>query len=139
MRQPSYRTRLKSQKDRSSRPTRRDESSTSDHGALLGGARSRQMRHFRIALFDVTSGSADEVLEIVRAGFLPIFENQHGFVRYEIGKLDNGCIVSFIIWETADEARRAVDLANEWVRDNTADRVRLREEHTGDVAWDDPA
>src|SRR6266480_1767756 len=46
------------------------------------------MRHFRVALFDVTSGSADEVLEIVRAGFVPIFENQPGFVRYEIGKLD---------------------------------------------------
>jgi hypothetical protein len=27
----------------------------------------------------------------------------------------------------------------ESVRDNTADRVRLREEHTGDVVWDDPA
>jgi hypothetical protein len=25
------------------------------------------------------------------------------------------------------------------VRDNLADRVRLRDEHTGDVAWDDPA
>jgi hypothetical protein len=32
-----------------------------------------------------------------------------------------------------------MDLAAAWVRDNTADRVRLREEHTGDVAWDDPA
>jgi heme-degrading monooxygenase HmoA len=97
------------------------------------------MRHFRVALFDVTSGSADEVLENVRAGFVPIFENQPGFVRYEIGKLDTGGIVSFSIWETADEAQQAVDLAAEWVRDNTADRVRLREEHTGDVAWDDPA
>lgn len=87
----------------------------------------------------MTSGSADEVLEIVRAGFLPFFENQPRFVRYEIGKLDNGGIVSFSIWETADEARRAVELAGEWVRGNTADRVRLREEHTGDVAWDDPA
>ena len=97
------------------------------------------MRHFRVALFDVMSGSADEVLEKVRAGFVPIFENQPGFVRYEIGKLDTGGIVSFSIWETAAEAQRAVDLAAEWVRDNTADRLRLREEYTGDVAWDDPA
>ena len=97
------------------------------------------MRHFRVAFFDVTSGSADEVLEIVRAGFVPIFESQPGFVRYGIGELDDGGIVSLSLWETADEAQRAVDRAAEWVRNNTADRVRLREEHTGDVEWDDPA
>ena len=96
------------------------------------------MRHFRVALFDVTSGSADEVLKLVRAGFVPIFENQPGFVRYEIGTLDNGGMVSFSLWETADEAQRAVDLAAEWVRDNTADHVQLREEHAGNIAWDDP-
>jgi heme-degrading monooxygenase HmoA len=97
------------------------------------------MRHFRVALFDLTSGSADEVIEIARAGFVPILEEQPGFVRYEVGVLDNGGIVSFSIWETAEEAQRAVDLADEWVRENVANRVRLREEHTGDVAWDDPA
>ena len=59
--------------------------------------------------------------------------------RYEVGELDNGGIASFSIWETADEAQRAVDLAADFVRDNLADRVRLRDEHTGDVAWDDPA
>jgi heme-degrading monooxygenase HmoA len=97
------------------------------------------MRHFRVALFDVTSGSADEVIEIARAGFVPILEGQPGFVRYEVGVLDNGGIVSFSIWETAAEAQRAVELADEWVRENLASRVRLRDEHIGDVAWDDPA
>jgi hypothetical protein len=97
------------------------------------------MRHFRVALYDVTSASADEVVDIARAGFLPIFEAQPGFVRYEVGELDNGGIVSFSIWDTANEAQRAVDLAAEFVRDNLASRVRLRDEHTGDVAWDDPA
>jgi hypothetical protein len=96
------------------------------------------MRHFRVALYDVTSGPVQEVIELARSGFVPIFERQPGFVRYEVGELDNGGIVSFSIWETADEARRAVDLAADWVRENVADRVRLREEHTGDVAWDDP-
>ena len=97
------------------------------------------MRHFRAALYDVTSGTADEAITIARAGFKPILEKQPGFVRYEVGELDNGGIVSFSVWESADEAKRAVELADEWVRDNLADRERLRAEHTGDVAWDDPA
>jgi Antibiotic biosynthesis monooxygenase len=97
------------------------------------------MRHFRVALYDVTSGSAEEVIEIAREGFLPIFEEQPGFVRYEVGELDNGGIASFSIWETGSEAQRAVELAAEFVRDNLSTRVRLREEHTGDIAWDDPA
>ena len=96
------------------------------------------MRHFRVALYDLTKGPVQEVIELARSGFVPIFEKQPGFVRYEVGELDNGGIVSFSIWETEDEALRAVELAADWVKENVADRVRLREEHTGDVAWDDP-
>jgi len=97
------------------------------------------MRHFRVALFDVISGTSDEVIEIARAGLVRIFETQPGFVRYEVGVLDDGGILSLSIWETADEAQRAVDLAADFVRDNLASRERLRDEHTGDLAWDDPA
>jgi len=97
------------------------------------------MRHFRVALFDVISGTAEEVIEIARTGLVPLFETQPGFVRYEVGVLDDGGIISFSIWETADEAQRAVDLAADFVKDNLANRERLRDEHTGEVAWDDPA
>ena len=97
------------------------------------------MRHFRIALYDMTSGTAEEAIEIARDRVIPLFEAQPGFVRYEVGVLDNGGIASFSIWETADEAQRAVELAADFVKENIANRVRLRDEHTGDVAWDDPA
>ena len=95
------------------------------------------MRHLRIALYDMTSGTADEAIEIARKGILPLFEAQPGFVRYEVGSLDNGGVVSFSVWETADEAQAAVDLAASWVKDNLADRIKLREEHTGDLSWDE--
>jgi hypothetical protein len=95
------------------------------------------MRHLRVALYDVTSGTPEEAIEIARKGFRPLLEQQPGFERYEVGTLDNGGIVSFSVWDTADEAQHAIDLAASWVRDNLADRVKLREEHTGDVSWDE--
>jgi len=95
------------------------------------------MRHLRIALYDVTSGTSDEAIEIARSGFRPLLEQQPGFERYEVGTLDNGGIVSFSVWDTGDQAQHAIDLAASWVRDNLANRVKLREEHTGDVSWDE--
>ena len=95
------------------------------------------MRHLRIALYDMTSGTAEDAIEIARKGMVPLYEAQPGFVRYEVGTLDNGGVVSFSVWETADEAQSAVDLAASWVKDNLADRIKLREEHTGDLAWDE--
>jgi hypothetical protein len=54
-----------------------------------------------------------------------------------VGVLDDGGILSFSVWETADEAHTAVALAADWVKENLASRFKLREEHTGDVAWDE--
>jgi len=95
------------------------------------------MKHLRIALYDLTSGTAEEAVEIARAGMIPLFEAQPGFVRYDVGILDDGGVVSFSIWETGAEAHRAIGLAADWVRDNLADRCRLREEHTGNLSWDE--
>jgi heme-degrading monooxygenase HmoA len=97
------------------------------------------MRHFRVALYDTTSGTADEAIEIANQGFRPIFEAQPGFVRYEVGKLDDGGVVSFSVWETEGEAKHAVEMAHEFVQANLADRLQFRDEHIGDVAWDDPS
>ena len=94
-------------------------------------------QHFRVALYDLTSGTAQETVDIARAGMIPLYEAQPGFVRYEVGVLDTGGILSFSVWETEDEARRAVALAADWVHENLASRVALREEHTGDLAWDE--
>ena len=94
------------------------------------------MNHLRLALYDITSGTAEEAAEVAKKGLLPIFKKQPGFVRYEVGKLESGGVVSFSVWETADEAQAAVDTAASWVAENLATRVSLRESHVGDLFWD---
>jgi hypothetical protein len=93
--------------------------------------------HLRIALYDMTSGTAEEAIEIARSGMIPLFESQPGFVRYEVGSLDDGGVVSFSVWETGAEAQRAIELAAGWVKENLADRVKLRDEHTGSMSWEE--
>ena len=93
--------------------------------------------HLRIALYDLTSGSVDEAVEIARKGMIPLFEEQPGFVRYDVGTLDDGGVVSFSVWETADEAQRAIEVAGGWVKENLAERIKLREQHTGSMRWEE--
>lgn len=93
--------------------------------------------HLRIALYDMTSGSVDEAIEIARKGMIPLYEAQPGFVRYEVGTLDDGGVVSLSIWETADEAQKAIEVAAGWVKENLADRIKLREQHTGTMSWEE--
>ena len=93
--------------------------------------------HLRIALYDLTSGTVEDAVEIARTGMIPLYEAQPGFVRYEVGTLDDGGVVSFSVWETSDEAQRAIKLAADWVKENLADRVKLREEHTGNISWEE--
>jgi hypothetical protein len=95
------------------------------------------MNHIRVALYDMKSGTAEEAGEIARTGILPIFKSMPGYVRYEVGKLDSGGIVSFSIWETAAEAQDADKTAASWVKENLADRISLREDHVGDLLWDE--
>ena len=93
--------------------------------------------HMRVALYDMTSGTAEEVIDIARNGMIPLYEAQPGFVRYDVGILDSGGVVSFSVWETEDEAQRAIELAAGWVKENLADRIKLREEHTGSMSWEE--
>jgi Antibiotic biosynthesis monooxygenase len=93
--------------------------------------------HLRIALYDLTSGTVEEAVEIARKGMIPLYEAQPGFVRYDVGTLDDGGVVSFSVWETSDEAETAITVAANWVKENLAERINLREQHTGTISWEE--
>jgi heme-degrading monooxygenase HmoA len=90
------------------------------------------MQHFRIAQYEVTSGTTDEIADLAQGGMLDIFKVQPGFQAYSILEVDPKTIVSVSIWESHQEAEDAVALAATWVAENIAGRISLQSNTVGD-------
>jgi heme-degrading monooxygenase HmoA len=90
----------------------------------------------RIALYDIKSGTFDEVVSQAKTGMAPLFQHSPGFVSYGVAKIDKGAFVSLSTWETREQADAATTKAAGWVKANSRDRFALRENYIGDLAID---
>src|SRR6478735_7685141 len=61
----------------------------------------------RIALYDITSGSYDEVVDQAKAGMAPLFQHSPGFVSYGVAQIDKTAFVSLSTWKTREQADAA--------------------------------
>jgi heme-degrading monooxygenase HmoA len=93
----------------------------------------------RIALYDITSGTFDEVVQKAKAGMVPLFEHSPGFLSYGIAKISKDAFVSVSTWQTRQQADDATGKAADWVKANMPDRFTLRENYIGDLAVDTSA
>jgi hypothetical protein len=87
--------------------------------------------HGRVARYGYT-GDPHELARRVEDGLLPIFQSQPGFKGYSIAVTDSE-IFSFSAWESAANADTANSVAADWVAENLADDVTLKEAHVGEV------
>ena len=95
------------------------------------------MQHVRFATYDLTSGTAEEASDLAKSGMLPVFKQQPGFVRYGIAKLDDNTLASLSVWDSAAHADAANAVAADWVKDNMGGRISLRDNHVGDLFFDE--
>ncbi len=91
--------------------------------------------HIRIANYKIIKGTFPELAEETNSGMLRTFEDQPGFMRYGLADTGEGTCFSISLWETHDQAETAVPLAATWVREHLADRVALRSNGVGDLAF----
>jgi hypothetical protein len=64
---------------------------------------------------------------------LPLFQSQPGFVSYSI-MAAGGEILSFSIWDTAEQAEAANAVSRQWVTDNfPAGELELKETRVGEI------
>ena len=94
------------------------------------------MRCTRVALYDIKTGTFDEVVSQAKSGMVPLFEHSDGFVSYGVAQIDKTAFVSVSTWQTRAQADAATAKAADWVKANSRDRFDLRENYIGDLAID---
>ena len=93
------------------------------------------MQAMRIANYKVIKGTFPELAEEAKGGMLDTFKTQPGFIRYGLADTGEGTCVSISLWETHAQADAATPVADTWIREHIADRVELRSNQVGDLAF----
>ena len=93
------------------------------------------MSHVRIGIYTLTSGTAQEVADLAREGMLSVFRAQPGFRAYGLAQTPESKFVSVSLWESAEQAQQANELAASWVSENLAGKVRLEDTQVGDFMF----
>jgi heme-degrading monooxygenase HmoA len=78
------------------------------------------------------AGDAQEVIEKARAGILPIFKRQSGFVAYGV-MVEGDQIISMSAWDSESDAKAADEAAKVWVSENMDAKVVTS--FIGNYAW----
>jgi hypothetical protein len=89
--------------------------------------------HGRIARYSYT-GDAQEIGRRAEEGILPIFQSQPGFKAYSVADA-GGDIISFSAWDSAEAAEAANAVAADWVAENLADEIQLKESLIGEIIF----
>ncbi|MGZ8624250.1 MAG: antibiotic biosynthesis monooxygenase [Actinomycetota bacterium] len=93
------------------------------------------MKHLRIATYEIKDGTFQDVAKVAEDGMLRTFRDQPGFIRYGLADLGDRKCVSLSLWETRKDAETSVPVAATWVRENLKDRVELKSNQVGDLAF----
>ncbi len=93
------------------------------------------MQHVRIATYEIKKGSFQELADVARDGMLREFRDQPGFIRYGLADGGDRTCISLSLWETRENADAAVAVSAAWIRSNIADKVELRTNQVGELAF----
>jgi hypothetical protein len=89
--------------------------------------------HARIAKYTFT-GDVHDIARRAEEGILPIFEAQPGFKAYTVVSTGEK-IISFSSWDSAENAEAANAAAAQWVNENLAGEIELKDAQICEVLF----
>jgi heme-degrading monooxygenase HmoA len=89
--------------------------------------------HVRMGIYSITQGTYEELMDQARQGLAPILRDSPGFIFYSVTDVGDGRLVSVSTWGTREQAEAAAAKSAEWVSENMADSLALRENLIGEM------
>jgi hypothetical protein len=89
--------------------------------------------HARIAKYTFT-GDVHDIARRAEEGLVPIFQAQPGFKAYTVVTTGEK-IISFSSWESAESAEAANAAVAEWVGENLAGEIELKDVQISEVLF----
>jgi heme-degrading monooxygenase HmoA len=93
------------------------------------------MEHARVALYEIRSGSFDDIATRAERDLLALFRQQPGFRSYGLVRVEHTRLMSISLWATEAQAHTAAEIAGEWVDENMADEVKLLATYIGELSF----
>jgi heme-degrading monooxygenase HmoA len=92
------------------------------------------MQQARVGLYKVKPGTADEVIRRAEADLAVTYRYQPGFVAYGLIKNGDDALISLSIWDTAEQAKAAIQTAAEEQR-HFGEMIESVDNYVGDLAF----
>ena len=89
------------------------------------------MPHGRCVIYSF-DGDAQEIIEKSRAGILPLFKQQPGFLAYGV-MVEGDRIISMSAWNSESDAQAADDVGKKWATENI--NAKVLNSFVGEYAW----
>jgi hypothetical protein len=89
----------------------------------------------RVATYEITGGTFDEIAEKAKTELLPKFQAQPGFIRYGVGDVGDKTLMSISLWDSREQAGAASQVAETWVSERLSDKITLKKNYVGDLAF----
>jgi len=99
------------------------------------GRKETLMQQVRVAVYTLKPGTADEVIRRAETDLVGRFRNEVGFVAYGLVKTGDDAVISLSIWDLADQATAAVQIAAGWEQESLGGMVDAVENHLGSLAF----
>lgn len=96
------------------------------------------MQHVRVATYKINKGSFQEIADTAKTGMLKTFQAKPGFIRYGVADMGDSTCLSISLWKSHADAEAAGPMAASWIRENVGDRIELKSNYVGDLAFFEP-
>lgn len=93
------------------------------------------MQHARVAVYDIVSGSFDDIARRAEKDLLAVFRKQPGFRAYGVVRIERTRLMSISLWATEAQAHLAAETAASWVDENLGNKVKLDATYIGDLPF----